>query len=414
MQIIFTLFLLLFAIQNSFAVTIDDAINEAKSGNRNIKLEKLRAKAVRSKKREAIAEFLPSVKVKASYGQRRSHYNGNQNDPSLRQSSRELVIEQPIFDGFHSVSKYREANYHLKSANLKALDKEQEISFVAAQVYCELYRYQRVAKLQEENFKLAQKFLSLAKRRKYFKIIDKADIIKFQFEASINEEKSLDAKTRLNKAQIDYVNVIGKLDGNLVKPNIPREYFNEDKIVSEALRGNKSVESSRNSYIASKYAYSAERSNLSPKVYLTGTMDKQESVIYLNNRDLTNRSLFLNLSVPLFNKGIEYSNIAKARYEKQSALEEYEIAKDNLVKEASRALSEYKFYGDINKSNKKLFKMAKQRSNIFHKRKESRVEDPIEVIKVQIEQNDREINLINSEMDLAIVYYKIKYLTGQL
>ena len=414
MKFSLTIILLFFVMQNSHATTINDAIVEAKTGNRNIKLEKLRAKAVRSKKREAIAEFLPSVKVKASYGQRRSHYYGNRNDSSLRQSSRELVIEQPIFDGFHSVSKYREASYQLKSANLKSLDKVQEISFAAAQAYCELYRYQKVANLQEQNFNLAKRFLSLAKRRKYFKIIDKADIIKFQFEASINEEKSLDAKTRLNKARIDYVNVIGKLDGDLSKPVIPKEHFSEDKIVSQVLHGNKSVESSRNSYVASKYAYKAERSNLSPKVYLTGTMDKQESVIYLNNRDLTNRSLFVNLSVPLFNKGIEYSNIAKARYQKQSALEEYEIAKENIIKDASQALSEYKFYSDINKSNYKLFKMAKQRSRIFYKRKKARVEDPIEVIKVKIEQNDREIKLINSQMDLAITYYKIKYLSGQL
>ena len=95
-------------------------------------------------------------------------------------------------------------------------------------------------------------------------------------------------------------------------------------------------------------------------------------------------------------------------------MEEYEIAKENLIKDTSQALSEYEFYNDINRSNKKLFNMARKRSNIFYKRKEARVEDPIEVIKVKIEQNDREINLINSEMDLAIIYYKIKYLTGQL
>lgn len=411
----FVALILLFCVCDySFAIDINSAISQARLGNRNIKLEKLRAKVVLSKKREAIAEFLPSVKAKATYGQRHSHYYGSQNDPSLRQATRELVVEQPIFDGFHSVSKYREAKYSLKSANLKASDKEQEVSFLAAQAYCDLYRYQKISELQEENFNLAKNFLSLAKRRKYFKIIDKSDIIKFEFEAAINEEKSLDAKTRLNKARTNYINIIGNLESQLTKPHIPDENFSEDSLLGDVVQGNKAVESSRNNYIASKYAYSAERSNLSPKLYLTGTVDKQESVIYLNNRDLTNRSLFLNLSVPLFNKGIEYSNIAKARYEKQSALEEYEIAKENLVKEASQALSEYKFYGDINKSNKKLFNMAKQRSNIFYKRKEARVEDPIEVIKVKIEQNDREINLINSEMDLAIVYYKIKYLTGQL
>ena len=413
MKYTITLLLICFAMQPSYAVTINDAISEARTGNRNIKLEKLRAKSVRSKKREAIAEFLPSLKAKASYGQRRSHYFGNPNDPSLRQSTREIVIEQPLFDGFHSVSKYREAKYALRSANLKASDKEQEISFAAARAYCELYRSQKISKLEEENFRLAKRFLALAKRRKYFKIIDKSDIIKFKFEASINEERSLDAKTKLKRAELDYLNIIGRLDGSLSKPPSPKESFIESKMISEALKGNKMVESSRNTYIASKYAYNAERSNLSPKVYLTGTMDKQESVIYLNNRDLTNRSLFVNVSVPIFNKGIEYSNIAKARYEKLSAREEYEIAKENLIKEISQAVSEYKFYDDINKSNKKLFRMARQRSRIFYKRKQARVEDPIEVIKVKIEQNDREIKLVNSEMDLAIIYYKIKYLTGQ-
>jgi len=404
-----------FAINNNaFATTLGEAIEEAKESNRNIKLEQIKVNSAKTLKREAISEFLPSVKAAATYGQRRSHFFGQTTDRSLRQNTRQITVEQPIFDGFHSVSKYKEAKHKIKSARSKTSDKVQEISFETAKAYANLFRYQKISTLQEENKILTERFLNLAKRRKYARIIDKAEIIKFQYEASVNEEKYLDALTKLNKAKIDYINIVGAYHNDLKEPKIIDESFSKQEIIDSALQGNKNIESYRNNYLASKYAYNAERSNLSPKVYLTGNIEKQESVIYLDNRDLSNRSLFLNLSVPIFNKGIEYANIAKARYEKQAALEEYEISKDETIREASTAFEEYKFYKEINKANKKLFEMSEQRSRIFNKRYKAKVEDPIEVIRVKIESNERNINYINSKMDLVSAYYKIKYLLGQI
>ena len=251
-------------------------------------------------------------------------------------------------------------------------------------------------------------------RRKEVRIIDNSEIIKFEFETSIAKEKYFDSLTKLNKAKIDYLNIVGKVDEKLTEPVISSKEFNEEEIIESVLQGNKKIESSRYEYLASKFAHSAEKSSLSPKLSLTASIEKQESVIYLNNRDLNNRSLFLNLTVPLFNKGIEYSNISKARYEKEASLEEYEITKEQMVKEARQAFEEYKFYKEINESNSKLFKLAKQRFAIFNKRQDVKVEDPIEVIRVHIEKNEREVNYINSRMDMVIAHYKIKYLLGEI
>lgn len=403
-----------FTFFDAFATNLQEAINEAQNNNRNIKLEKLKLKSTETLKSQAISEFLPNVSADAQYGNRNSHYRGQTYDRSSKQKVEEIKIEQPIFDGLHSVSKYYEATYKIKSSDAKTSDKIQEISFSTAQSYCNLFRYQELLKLQKENKDLGARFLDLAKRRKEAKIIDSSDIIKFSYEASINEEKYLDTLNKLNKAKFDYQNIVGILHEKIEEPKITEEDFDKEKVMETVLNNNFNIKSYHYNYLASKASYNAEKSNFSPKVSLSAQASKQSNVVYLNNRDLNSKSLFLNLSVPIFQKGAEYANLDKAKYEKEVALEEYEITKENLIKEISQSLEEYKFYSEINKSNKKLLDLAMERVEIYNKRLKSRVEDPIEVIRTKIEANNRAINYLESQMNLAITHYKIKYFLGTI
>ncbi len=405
---------IVFFSKNSNATNLQDAVDAAQISNRNIKLEQLKLNSIKTEKTKAISEFLPNVSANVSYGQRNSFYQGQTYDRSTKQRTEEIKLEQPIFDGLHSVSKYREANYRIKSSSSKKSDKVQEVSFAAIQSYCNLFRYQELAKLQEENKKLGKKFSDLVNRRKEARIIDNADIIKFTYEVSLTEEKYFDVLNRLNKAKFEYKNIIGQLHENLSAPKIIEEEFNKEKVLEVALSQNHSIKSYHYNYLASKAAYNAEKSNFLPKVSLTASATKQDKVVYLNNQDLNQKSVFLNVSVPIFQKGVEYANVSKAGYDRDAAKEEYEITKDNISKEVSQALEEYHFFSEINKTNKKLFELAKNRAAIFTKRSDLKVEDPIEVIRVKIEANDRKINYINSEMDLVTTYYKIKYFLGEI
>ena len=357
---------------------------------------------------------MPNVSANASYGQRNSYYQGQTYDRSTKQKTEEIKLEQPIFDGLHSVSKYHEADYKIKSGSSKTSDKIQEISFAAVQSYCNLFRYQELIKLQEENKRLGKKFFDLVKRRKDVRIIDKADIIKFTYETSLTEERYIDALNRLNKAKFDYQNIVGELHENLTKPEIAEEEFSKDKVLESALTSNHNIKSYHYNYLASKAAYNAEKSNFLPKVSLTASATKQDKVVYLNNQDLNQQSVFLNVSVPIFQKGVEYANVSKAGYDRDAAKEEFEITRDNVIKEVNQALEEYRFFSEMNKTNKKLFELAGNRAQIFNKRSESKVEDPIEVIRAKIEANDRKINYIDSQMDLVITHYKIKYFLGEI
>jgi outer membrane protein TolC len=252
-----------------------------------------------------------------------------------------------------------------------------------------------------------------------YKLIDaaveaKADIIKFTYETSVIEEKYFDILNRLNKAKIDYKNIIGELHENLNYPAISAEEFNKEKILESALVNNHNIKSYQYNYLASKSALNAEKSNFSPKVTLTALTNKQDKVVYLDNQDINSRSVSLNLSVPIFQRGIEYANVAKAKYDSEAASVEFEITRENIIKELNQALEEYVFFKKINKNNKKLFELAKNRAEIFAKRSNLKVEDPIEVIRTNIEANDRKINYIESDMNFIIAHYKIKYYLGEI
>jgi outer membrane protein TolC len=405
--------LLLFS-HSSYATNLQDSINTAQSNNRNIKLEKIKLKATKTLKAEAISEFLPNVSASGQYGNKKSTFAGQTTDQSTKKRVEEIKLEQPIFDGFHSVSKFREAKYKIKSAKSKTSDKIQEVSFAAVQGYCDLFRFSKLADLQKENKELGAKFLKLLQRRKDVKIIDKSDIIKFTYEASINDEKYLDILNKLHKAKFDYQNIVGQLDQNLSPPIISEEEFDYNKVLDSALAGNNSIKSSHYEYLASKASYNAEKSSFSPKISLSASASKERDVVFLNNQDLNSRNVFINVSVPIFQKGTEYVRLNRARYEKEASLEQYEITKESIVKEVGQAFEEYRFYSQMNKSNKKLWRMANDRMEIFNKRLKSRVEDPIEVIRARIEANDREVNYINSQMDFVIAYYKIKYFLGEI
>lgn len=396
------------------ATEIDAAIAAAKANNRNIKLENIKLKSTETLKSEAVSEFLPNVKANMQYGNRNSFFEGQTYDRSSKQKVKEISVEQPIFDGLHSIAKFREAKYKIKSSEALVSDKIQEVSFAASQSYCNLYRYQELTKIYEINKSLSSELLELVKRRKEVKLIDKSEFIDFEYEASVADEKYLDALNRLNKAKFEYKIVVGEIHDNLLLPEIKEEFFNNQEVIENSEKINSSLKSYRYNYLAAKASYSAEKSNFSPKISLTANASNQSNVVYLNNQDLNSRSVFVNLTIPIFQKGVEFSSLTKAKYAKDAALEEYEIARREIEKEVSTALEEYRFYSELSKSNNKLLNLAENRVESIEKKTLSRIEDPINFIRAKIELNDRKINYLNSQIDLAITYYKIKYFLSEL
>jgi outer membrane protein TolC len=407
------LILLVFSPKSVFSVTLEEAISYAEVNSNNIQLENYRLEAAKTLKIEAISAFLPNIRANLRYGQKKD--NHDLRDKSFNHEGiEEIRAEQPLYDGMRSVSKYQEADYKIKAALAQNNDKKQEVAFNAANAYLELFRYQEISKLQKQNKAFADKILSLVTRRKEVRIIDNSEIIKFNYEIAAIEEKYLNSISKFLKAQFDYQNVIGKLDDNLKAPNLKADLLKSDQIIATILAKNYYLQSSHYNYLASKLNYSAEKSKLLPSVSLAGSISREKNVTYLQGKDLNAKLISLNIAIPIFSGGVEYANIIRAKNQSLASLKEYEIGKDNLLKESAKVIEEYQFLTKLNIANKKLSDLAQNRKNIIDKRFMAGFEDQIDLMRSKLELNERKIDYLNPEIDLNLAYYKIKYYLGEL
>ncbi len=417
MPIIYFFLALLYA-TNATAASLSDAINSASVNNRTIRSQDYKLEATKSLKDEAKAEFLPNISASGQYGERKSNASiqtastVNRNQYNKNQVE-ELKVEQPVFNGFGSMAKYDQANYKIQSATLQNRSKKQEIMNDVVVAYCDVLRYQDLVHFIDENKKLNEEIFNLAKKRKSHKIVDESDLIKFRYELASAETKSFEATSKLASANSQYLNLVGESPKALQIPQIKEETFDEKTTLQTALSNNPNLKSYYMAYLASKSGYAIEKSAFSPSVSVVGAVNKQKNALYLNGQDFINRSVYMNVSVPIFQKGVEYSNLAKAKNESSAAREDYEAVKDELLKNLKQSLAEYDFYLKLKKSNEELVDMAQNRVDILTKRFHAGTEDVMELLRAKVELNDRRYDFTNAQMDLIVTYYKIKALLGE-
>ncbi len=399
--------------QNSFCVTLNEAIESAKVNNRNIKYFDYKARAAKSDKFVAVAEFLPDISASANYGNKRNDISSGISN-SNKERYEELRAEQDVFSGFGSISRYKKSDYKYQSSLAQKNDKQQEIAMMAALTYCDFYRYSELVKLYTQNKEFSQEIIDLARKRQDARLLDNADFIKFNYEAIDIKQKYFDAMTNLAKARADFKNVTAIEEENLLEPKAATEKFERQKVLQNAIANNQNVKSSYYNYLSAKYNHDAQKSELSPKVSVIALASRQRNVVYLNQSDLNTQSFYVNLKVPIFQGGAEYANIYSAGHERSAAKEEYEIAKESVTKEVSKALDDYDFYQEFEKSSKDLSELAKERLQIFEKRTQMKVEDRVEFLRTQIEYNQYLAQCLEASAELTKSYYKIKYYAGEL
>jgi outer membrane protein TolC len=398
------------------ATTLNDAIEIAKTNNKIIKAEDYKLEATKNLKQEAIAEFLPSVKASGQYGQRKSSavISGGQNVGYNSNKVEEITAEQPIFDGFGSVSKLNEANHKISAASAQNRSKKQEISLKVAQIYFDLFRYQELRSIQEDNQKLAEEIFHLSERRKAKRVIDKSDAIKFEYELAQAKTRLFEYEAKLTQSKFAYRDLVGEVHFGLKIPEIPSEQFDEKSTVEKAITNNENLKSYRFTHLATKSSYDIQKSEFSPTVSVVGSLSRQNNAIYFGGQDYQNRAVYLNVAVPIFQRGVEYSNLDKTRNQMSAAREEVEVTKSQLIKDVGQALQEYELNSKMLSSNQDLVNLASERVEILQKKISAGVEDSMELLRAKIELNDKKISLINSQADLLAAYYKIKFLIGEL
>ena len=136
---------------------------------------------------------------------------------------------------------------------------------------------------------------------------------------------------------------------NLFLPDIDKSQINSDKnkLIDLIFKNNTKLKSYFYKIQSAKSAINKSKEEFSPQIEVSASISEQENVTYLDNKNLKSESIYLNVRIPIFQRGTEYVNLQKTNRNLRFAQKEYQANKENIIKDFNQFYEEFQFFGNL-------------------------------------------------------------------
>ena len=413
--IFFAIFIILIC-KNSWAFSVENAIDFAIKNNHEIKLYEDKLKNSKNFNYRAIAEFLPKISFNIQSGERvnNNYLDDNRNDQKKTKfHSREISVEQNIFNGFSSIINLKKSDkqYLIELLNLK--DKKQNLAVEVARFYANIFWQKKNLESYKKILKITQQVLDIKSQKFASKLIDKEELIQEQIELSNLNQKILSEELELIKNHQDFFALVGAEFEGDKKINITKNNFKKNEVLQK-IEQNFLLQSKYLKYQLSLDDQSSRTSEFLPKISIISNISKQKNNLYYADKEINNRSIILNFSIPIFQQGLEFIDYKSSKNQSEIVLDEYQIYKNNLIADISKASDE------IDATSKNLIicyeilNFLEEKKRILQSKHNAKIIDLIEFYNAEIALEEQKITHNKLENLLTISCYKVLGLIGEV
>ena len=413
--IFFAIFIILIN-KNSWAFSVENAIDFALKNNYEIKLYEDKLKNSKNFNYRAIAEFLPKISVNIQSGERvnNNSLDENRNDQKKTKfSSREISVEQNIFNGFSSIINLKKSDkqYLIELLNLK--DKKQNLAVEVARFYANIFWQKKNLESYKKILKITQQVLDIKSRKFASKLIDKEELIQEQIVLSNLNQKILSEELESIKNHQDFFALVGAEFEGDKKIDITKNNFKKNEVLQK-IEQNFLLQSKYLKYQLSLDEQSSRTSEFLPKISIISNISKQKNNLYYADKEINNRSIIINFSIPIFQQGLEFIDYKSSKNQSAIVLDEYQIYKNNLIADISKASDE------IDATSKNLIicyeilNFLEEKKRIVQSKHNAKIIDLIEFYNAEIALEEQKITHNKLENLLTISCYKVLGLIGEV
>ena len=412
---IFFIILLFFITNDSQAFSMENAIEFAIKNNQEIKICEHKLNNSKNLNYQAIAEFLPKIFINIQNGERVNNNSiSNENNQKKTQfSSREISVEHNIFSGFSSIINLKKSakQYLIELAILN--DKKQSLSAEVAKYYANIFWQKQNLINYKKILDITKKILEIESRKLDARLIDKEQLLQNQIDLSNLYQKIQEEEFNLIKNQHDFFALVGVnfLDDKKMK-NIEK-FFNKKEILTKTNQ-NYLLQSKYLKYNLSLDDISLKTATFLPKISLIGNISKQKNNLYFANKEIDNKSIILNFSIPIFQQGLEFIDYKSAKNQSEIAFDEYEIYKNYLVAEISKTNDEFESTLQNLKICDEAINFLEEKNLILQSKFDAKIIDLTEFYRGEIAVETQKITKNKLQNILAILHYKILGLVGEI
>lgn len=295
------------------AESLRDALISAYNENPAIQAERARQRAQDEAIPQAIAGWLPVVTVDGHTGRERTHTRPGtpaHNGPD----SLAVQLSQPVFNGFQTLNAKRKAEANVRAGQEQLENRTQEVLLEATTAYMAVVRDRAIAKLRANNVSFLQTELKTTIERKRAGDLSKTDVAQARSRLYEGNATLAQAEADRDSSEAQYASIVGHLPGPLAAPPQIDSLLpaNREDAVNIAIGGNPAIQSARFRQQAADFEIKEARGEVLPKVSVDLRYGREFDTSRTIDRD-DEKSVFLRMSMPLYQGGTVHSRVREAR-----------------------------------------------------------------------------------------------------
>lgn len=407
----------LLAVAPASAENLTDALAAAYQTNPTLQAQRAQLRATDEGVPQALSGWRPTVQAQGTYGATHTDTTLNTGTTSkgdIEPYTGSVTLSQNVFAGGRTVNATDQAEYGVLAGREALMSVEQSTLFNAVQAYMNVIRDQSVVELNRNNVDVLQRQLEATTDRFRVGELTRTDTAQAEARLSLAKSNLTAAEAQLTASRAFYERIVGQMPGTLEKPPVVAGLPNsEEDARSVAEKNNPTLQSARYAEQANREAISVAKGALLPSV------DIQAQYQYgrdpsLTVRDVEESSIVGVLTIPLYQAGVEYSQVREAKeLHNQSRLQVAAAMRevDEAVRNAWNQLLSSRASIVSNQEGVNASEIA-----LEGVRQESEVgaRTTLDVLNAEQEYLNARVSLVSAERDLAVAEYGLLAAMGLL
>ena len=415
MKKVFIIIVILFS-KISFAIDVDDAIKSTIENNPKVKIAFEKLEESKELIENAYNQKLPTITstISGTYSNSDSSTATSSTTPETFTDKYKLSLTQNLYDA-------GEKNLEIERSKI-LFDKEiinfkisiQDLILSAINGYLTVINYEKSLEASNKNFDSVTRFLDETKTKFDLGSATLYDLQNAESAFAIAETNLFIAQQNYDVSKISFNRIVGLEAVNLEDVIDLNKNINLELFIKNVENNNYSLALLDNDILNTNLLLAIEKLNNKPSLDLSTSVEYSDSGRIDSGTEKTNGTIGLTLTIPVFQKNNDKSDIRKYQSKLLQSELKFEDTKQDLTIQASNLYKNYLISKSNISSNNKQLKSIQTSLDSIKEEYKIGTKTITDLIDAESELLDVNVNYHSSRKDMILNYFNILALEGSL
>ncbi len=418
------LYIIVFFLYSSSVISSDllTYLESAYKSNPQLNAERKNFKASEENISISRSQFLPSISLSGTKSSKqnldRTDQSGNVlADTSNESESKEISIDQKIFQGFEGYNNFKKSKLELEYAKFKLLNVEQEILLKSASAYYDLIYRIKNKQFNKDNLDLFERQVESDRFRLQKGEITLTDLAQSESSLADAKAKFITSGTELSTSKTNFERIV-----RLAPPDNVSNSYELKSILPDNLSSALNLSKTNNpklilaklDFEISKKEVDIKKSDFSPSASVNYTQSKNKDFSSTVD-DIEQETVKATVTWPLFKGGENYSSLKKVKFKKEQMNLILQDMSNEVKTDTTNAWSVFKSSASILQSTQAAVKAAEiANEGVTLEYDSGNQRTTLEVIQSRSLLLNARINNAKAERDFATSKFELLSVIGKL